>query len=233
MSKFMTSTNTFDASNDPFPSNCIMPPPYAMEYKPTPGRVIEMEGDLFEAPDGAALIHACNCRGGWGKGIAKTFKNKYPTAFKVYESHCDYYLEFPQFLNTSEAIVSTGTISRKIQRPEGTALVIPPQKEDYERSDAKRHWIICLFTSRGVGRNVSSADVVLENTELAIADLKVQLGLLKSGDLGPDVIGIKELWSCRFNSGLFKVDWRYSREILEDSGLATTVVRPPEDSEEE
>ncbi|KAL4880925.1 hypothetical protein BJY04DRAFT_218765 [Aspergillus karnatakaensis] len=212
----------------------------AMESSTTPSKVVEVEGDLFGAPDGAALIreshagpHACNCLGGWGKGIAKAFRTKYPAAHEVYQAHCDWYGKSPQYLDTSNIVVSTGRITRQVQRPEGTALLIPPQKSDYEREGGKRHWIICLFTSRCYGRRVSSADVVLQNTELAIADLKVQLDILKSGYLGPDVVAITELWSCRFNSGLFKVDWKYSREILDESGLETTVVRPPEEEDED
>ncbi|KAF3891950.1 hypothetical protein GY631_4499 [Trichophyton interdigitale] len=38
--------------------------------------ITEIEGDLFLAPEGAALIHACNCQGSWGKGIALEFKNR-------------------------------------------------------------------------------------------------------------------------------------------------------------
>jgi ADP-ribose 1''-phosphate phosphatase len=36
-----------------------------------------------------------------------------------------------------------------------------------------------------------------------------------------------ELWSCRFNSGLFAVKWDDTRSILEESGLEIMVVRPP------
>lgn len=58
--------------------------------------ITEIEGDLFLAPEGAALIRtsfyathsytsdtltrcfidACNCQGSWGKGIALEFKNR-------------------------------------------------------------------------------------------------------------------------------------------------------------
>jgi hypothetical protein len=33
-----------------------------------------------------------------------------------------------------------------------------------------------------------------------------------------------ELWSCKFNSGLFGVDWKLSRKVLEDASLNVTVV---------
>lgn len=71
-------------------------------------------------------------------------------------------------------------------------------------------------------------DVILENTALAVEDMKRQLEELQDSaeDNGSeDKPG--ELWSCRFNSGLFAVDWKDSRKILEESGLKVTVIRPP------
>lgn len=59
--------------------------------------ITEVEGDLFDAPDGAVLIRtymrfhldcfvadvsllptkdACNCKGSWGAGIAEAFRDK-------------------------------------------------------------------------------------------------------------------------------------------------------------
>ncbi|KAL2822382.1 hypothetical protein BDW59DRAFT_173891 [Aspergillus cavernicola] len=199
-----------------------------MEAVSSPSKITEVEGDLFDAPDGAALIHACNCYGSWGKGIAMAFKTKYPAAFAVYESHCHQYsMKSPQYLDTSEATTSASQITRRIRFPEGSTLIISPQKRDYEMPGGKRHWIICLFTSRGFGQRVSSVETILENTELAIADMKRQIDELQSREFGPEYTAITELRSCRFNSGLFGVDWALTREILEESGLEVTVVRPP------
>ncbi|KAL2006832.1 hypothetical protein VTN00DRAFT_9500 [Thermoascus crustaceus] len=217
--------------------------------------ITEIEGDLFDAPDGAVLIHACNCKGSWGAGIARAFRDKYPAACEVYRSHCRSFLESAKYATASpsESDSCDQTIKSRILRlPEGTALIIPPQERDYlpglaqrprrprrgyARSRAtdtkqserkKKHWIVCLFTSRGFGRTVCPPDVILENTALAVEDMKRQLEELQDGaeDNGSaDKPG--ELWSCRFNSGLFAVDWKDSRKILEDSGLKVTVVRPP------
>ena len=137
----------------------------------------------------------------------------------------------------------------KIRLPEGTALIIPPQKRDYESKKAdeenakekegaattttkKKHWIICLFTSRQFGKNVSPPDTILANTELAIADMKEQLARLavrntdEGEENGSGMSAPRELWSCRFNSGLFRVEWSRSRRVLEEAGLEVTVVRP-------
>ncbi|KAE8142548.1 ADP-ribose 1''-phosphate phosphatase [Aspergillus pseudotamarii] len=201
-----------------------------MASKATYGSISETQGDLFDAPDGAALIHACNCIGSWGGGIAKAFKEKYPAAYNIYHSHCQKYKFSPEYLVTSDSPdqpdnIQSSTRNRNIRLPEGTALIIPPQEKDY-KGKAKKHWIICLFTSRNFGKRVSSPDVIIQNTELAVADMVRQIDGLRAEESG-----IGELWSCRFNSGLFGVKWELSRSVLEDSGMDFTVVRPEDEDE--
>ena len=36
------------------------------------------------------FVHACNCKGVWGRGIAKQFKQDFPEAFQQYKSFCSY-----------------------------------------------------------------------------------------------------------------------------------------------
>jgi len=45
-------------------------------------------GDLFAAPENTILVHACNTLGSWGAGIAAVFKEKYPSQFELYKTHC-------------------------------------------------------------------------------------------------------------------------------------------------
>ncbi|OJJ34795.1 hypothetical protein ASPWEDRAFT_39881 [Aspergillus wentii DTO 134E9] len=191
------------------------------------GKVLEIEGDLFDAPDGTALIHACNCQGSWGGGIAKAFKDQYPAAFEKYRAHCRSFPSKPNQKTIRSYIGKTGeseSSSKTVRLPEGTALIIPPQESDYE-GGSKKHWVVCLFTSRGYGRRVSPPETILENTKLAVADMKKQLAQLEAEEGGSSP---SALWSCRFNSGLFAVDWELSREVLENAELEVTVVRPSE-----
>ncbi|RAK78453.1 uncharacterized protein BO72DRAFT_495190 [Aspergillus fijiensis CBS 313.89] len=180
-----------------------------MEPEYGQGRILEIEGNLFDAPDGAALIR---------NGIARKFRDKYPNAYIAYRTHCQDY----NTLNT-EVVVTGETGPRRLRLPEGTALIIPPQHGDYEPSGGHQHWIICLFTSFNHGRALSPVDILLGNTELAVADLKKQLDELRD-----EGINLGRLWSCQFNSGLFEVDWAHSRDILVRSGLEVTVVRQPQ-----
>lgn len=117
---------------------------------------------------------------------------------------------------------------RKLLKPEGECFLIPPRVEDTLRN-GYYHWIACLFTKAAPGRG-GARDRILENTRLAIEDMKRQVeAIQQSGGLGfpimkPDVPG--DLWSCRLNSGLFGVHWRYTREVLEEADIDMIVVQP-------
>lgn len=47
-----------------------------------------IKGDLFSAAKGSILIHAVNCLGLWGGGIARQFALKFPKAYETYRKHC-------------------------------------------------------------------------------------------------------------------------------------------------
>jgi ADP-ribose 1''-phosphate phosphatase len=47
----------------------------------------EVNGDLFTAKE-YMKVHACNCKGVWGSGVAAIFKRKYPLAYKIYRDTC-------------------------------------------------------------------------------------------------------------------------------------------------
>ncbi|KAJ7282857.1 hypothetical protein C8J57DRAFT_1219026 [Mycena rebaudengoi] len=49
-------------------------------------KITHITADIFAAPTGSILVHACNTRGSWGSGIALAFKQKYPDAFETYKS---------------------------------------------------------------------------------------------------------------------------------------------------
>jgi len=121
------------------------------ELSSTKMTVVEKVGDLFDAPDQAVLIHACNCIGLWGAGIAAAFKTRYPEAFIEYRKHCK--SNDPENLN-------------------GSALLIPPLEEE-----GPRHFIGCLFTSKRPGKGRDSPEEILGNTEPAMIDLMRQIAL--------------------------------------------------------
>jgi ADP-ribose 1''-phosphate phosphatase len=107
--------------------------------------VPERVGDIFDAPDGSVIIHACNCLGSWAAGIAAAFKQRYPKAFAEYVQHCK--------VNTPHSLW-------------GTALLIPPIE-----TKGPRHYVGCVFTSRRYGRGKDSPSQILSKTGPAMEDL--------------------------------------------------------------
>ena len=109
----------------------------------------------------------------------------------------------------------------------------------------RRHYVACLFTSVGYGKptknhpGMDRPETILENTRKALADLREQVKELNCnhtiGSSSPSPSPVpSELWSCKFNSGLFAVRWEDSRKLLEEemgnliieNGLVVKIVSP-------
>lgn len=46
-------------------------------------------GDLFHyLPENAVLVHAFNARGVWSTGVARTLRERYPSAFECCKAYC-------------------------------------------------------------------------------------------------------------------------------------------------
>lgn len=103
----------------------------------------EQKGDLFDAPANAILVHACNCMGSWGAGIALAFKNKYPTAYNQYSTYCN-----------------GGSPDDMI----GTSMCIKDLND-------KNHVVACLFTSRKYGSMKDSKEDILDATKTSFKGL--------------------------------------------------------------
>ncbi|KAF1348573.1 ADP-ribose 1''-phosphate phosphatase, partial [Delphinella strobiligena] len=156
-------------------------------------QVIERFGDIFAAPPCSVVIHACNCEGHWGAGIAKAFKDHYPQAYSLYHHHC---------------------IQAKQSDLRGTAFLIPPQNSSHDQDEVTvNHFIGCLFTSRGKGRTKDSPTKILVNTRPAFEHLLRQAAEWNAKE--NDEVKAGELWMCQINSGLFKVPWEKTRCVLE------------------
>ncbi|KAJ6137112.1 Appr-1-p processing [Penicillium samsonianum] len=191
--------------------------------------VQETPGDLFDAPNGAALIHACNCQGVWGAGIARAFRERYPAAYKIYRNHCLIYQGHPVTNIITDLRNEDPQPSLVVHRPLGTALIIPPQQSDFTLH-RRRHWIICLFTSEKYGSRMDSEDMIVNSTFAALQDLSGQLRVLsqqasETGNERP-----QSLYSSRFCSGLFNVPWERIRKLINTVGLRVNVYYPFEAS---
>ncbi|KAF2733642.1 hypothetical protein EJ04DRAFT_467989 [Polyplosphaeria fusca] len=136
-------------------------------------RVITHKGDLFDAPENAVLVHACNTQGSWGAGIAAEFRKRYPEAYKKYRDWC---------------------AARPVA---GTCFLIPPCEKE-----GPKHWIGCLFTSKGFGKKKDTKSAIVKNTGPAVKQLLQQI--LEQTTKGEQITGVR---MCKINAGLFRVPW--------------------------
>lgn len=157
--------------------------------------------DLFDAPAGAVLAHACNARGVWGTGIALGFMRRFPDAYRMYSKYC-----------------RTGH-----QDVAGHALLINaggiPARE-----------IACLITSRDYGdRRDSEAEILLHTSEAILSlEMELQQRSLTRDSAGAagaeaalalDRMGERpreEVYMPRINSGMFAVPWEKTEAILQE-----------------
>jgi len=161
----------------------------------------EKKGDLFAAaPNNAVLIHACNCQGRWGKGIAAIFAKKYPKAFKVYQSHCQPHIK----AGTTKSLV-------------GTAQLIEPL-------DKKKHFVGCLYTSDNSGMTKGTPAQILAATKPAIESLIAQINTWNKTNKKED--RVQSLYICKINSKLFNVPWKDTKKLLESMAVDLQGLEP-------
>lgn len=75
--------------------------------------------------------------------------------------------------------------------------------------------------------------MIVNSTHAALQDLKNQLDSLHNDHQNGGLLAPGDLYSCRFNSGLFAVPWEETRGLMEDVGLDMTVLYPVEDTDSE
>lgn len=146
--------------------------------------------------------------------MAAAFKQKYPYAFRKYNTHC-----------LSPLTGSKLTVKQHQANIVGTALLIPPPNAINQRQAFKTpHYIACLFTSLDYGKKVSPPEEILENTGNALRDLAKQVAEIQgSGE------EMRNYYAVRINSGKFGVEWQKTKTVLEAEHLDITVLRPKEE----
>lgn len=139
---------------------------------------------LFDAPERSIIVHACNAKGSWNAGIAAEFKNRYPYALKDYEGFCQE--------DRYSIVGHSGSSMWHISEP---------------------HHVWWLITSSGYGSERDSKEQIKINTTLALYHMCRRVNEhrkwteTKEGD-------IIEVYSNKFNSGLFQVPWEETELIL-------------------
>ena len=140
---------------------------------------------LFDAPRDSIIIHACNSQGVWGSGIAKAFKEKYPQSFGDYTNFCKI------------ANHERGTACGR------AALSSYPVDEP--------HWVGWIVTSHHYASQKDPVDLIKIHTTMALMELCKKVYMTHPKDQWPKI----DVYSNKFNSGLFAVPWEDSELILE------------------
>lgn len=146
--------------------------------------IVHKTMNLFDAPVDSIIVHACNSQGVWGSGIAKAFKERYPYSFVEYEAYCDMW--------NKERGTATGKGAMSM------AHVDEP------------HWVGWIVTSHSYASQKDPVELIKINTTIALRELceAVYKAHPKSEFSSIDV------YSNKFNSGLFSVPWEDSELIL-------------------
>ncbi len=141
--------------------------------------------DMFTAPLDTWLLGSVNCRGVWGGGIAFFMKEKYPKSFELYNKHCKSFSD-DDLIGSAQLVDTT----------------------ELKNIPGKPRKIINLFTSKAFGMYKDFPDEIVENTRSALDYL---WPLLQMAEPNSKEINI---WSNKFNSGLFDVPWEDTEKVL-------------------
>lgn len=140
---------------------------------------------LFDAPKESIIVHACNSQGVWGSGIAKTFFQKYSHSYADYNKFC--------MIANKERGTACGRAS----------LSTFPAQEP--------HWVGWIVTSHNYGPLKDSPELIKIHTTMALMELCKKIYMAHPRDEWEKI----DVYSNKFNSGLFSVPWSDSELILE------------------
>ncbi|KAJ2894891.1 adp-ribose 1 phosphate phosphatase [Zalerion maritima] len=194
---------------------------------------------------GCYLVHATNCLGIWGAGVAAELKMLYPRAFESYKTFCNVKEEGGGWSgrdNCGSCLVC------EPEMPKDGTIGEVTENESGKPDEGVR--VVCLCTSWGFGKGGtrSSArgkggprgknggsgrpgkdppDVILRQTESALREFRE---ILQGQRVGHRKVVI---YSPRFNAGLFKVPWERTeakiREVFQGFEGIWVVIEPPQE----
>lgn len=64
-----------------------------------------IKGDALDAPQDRLLLHACNCKGNWGRGIAKQLADKYPLSYAAHKLGAPFTVGNIQIINIDHRVI--------------------------------------------------------------------------------------------------------------------------------
>lgn len=115
--------------------------------------IIYMRMNLFDAPLGSTLVHACNGQGVWGAGIAAEFANRFPGAENQFREFCEHLKHY------------------EVPRVGHSTL--------FHESD---YVIGSIITSDNFGQNKDSVEAIKVQTAIALMDFLKTLDKSRASD---------------------------------------------------
>ena len=162
---------------------------------------------LSALPANSFLVHATNCLGVWGAGMARQLAEQFPAAFEKYKTFCHNARSSPEDRWPPRTQV-------------GQCLIIPPPPSDVEAGVPAVH-IVCLFTSYGYGRpgrdrkpGRDSRTKIIQQTGTALRRFRDQLAAMNASadeGKGRDF----HVLSAKFNSKHFNVPWTRTLHLVQ------------------
>lgn len=139
---------------------------------------------LFDAPKESIIVHACNSQGVWGSGIAKAFADNYPISYSEYKFFCT-----------------------RANQERGTACGRASLSSFHV---SEPHWVGWIVTSHSYASEKDPVELIKIQTTMALMELCKKIYIAHPRE-DHEIINV---YSNRFNSGLFAVPWEDTELIL-------------------
>ncbi|RMZ85165.1 hypothetical protein DV738_g221, partial [Chaetothyriales sp. CBS 135597] len=159
-----------------------------------PGNLI----DMASPSPSVILAHSCNCKGQANAGVAKALKAAFPAATKAYSDFCKG--------KDAEEIIGS-TVVTKID-------FLPEAATSHDERGGQFCHLANLLTSRDYGRRKDKAELIVQQTEAALKDLRAwieQQGFDEKEEGGG---GRVQVFSNKMNAGFFAVKWEATLEVI-------------------
>lgn len=152
-------------------------------------KIIYTTEDIFKVKEYSIIVHACNCKGYWGAGIARQIKQRYYRHFQLYSEFC-------RQCNEKETLG-------------GSLLISPSSTMD---NNSNKHFIACLFTNlTNYVTNPSKEEIeqIINSTNLSLNSLLCQVQEYRNSGIQVETIHMPKI-----NSGYFGIPWNLTEECI-------------------
>lgn len=150
--------------------------------------IVYTNDNIFKSLPHSIILHACNCKGSWGAGIAREIARLYP----------NHYAEYREFCKNVDAIEALG----------GCLFI----NESVDNKTDRSHYIGCLFTNVDYGSKhptKEQIDSIINATNQSFQSLLSQIDEGRKNGMR-----IGEIHMPKINAGYFGVPWELTERCI-------------------